>query len=198
MTRSSKRKNGIIKAKEIELNEAYRKCLYWFFAFPSKEMSLNDLASMLKISKRTAREVINRLSEEGFLRVEELGKMLRISCNFEHFYNKTLKISSNLERVYLSGIIQEIYKIIPNAKAIILFGSYRKGDDNEKSDIDIAVEILGNNELKVISLGVISEFGYRKDVPVNLYIFSRNKIDLNLFSNISNGIVLDGFLEVRP
>ena len=45
---------------------------------------------------------------------------------------------------------------------------------------------------------IIKEFGYRKDVPVNLHIFSRNKVDLNLFANISNGIILDGFLEVHP
>jgi len=33
---------------------------------------------------------------------------------------------------------------------------------------------------------------------VHLHIFSRNKVDLNLFANISNGIILDGFLEVHP
>ena len=40
--------------------------------------------------------------------------------------------------------------------------------------------------------------GYRKNVPVNVHVFSRNKIDLNLFANIANGIILEGFLEVRP
>ncbi len=187
-----------IKSNKIELNEAYRKCLSWFFAFPNKEMSLNDLSASIKISKTTAKSIVNRLVNEGFLKIQELGKLWRISCNFEHIYNKTLKITSNLERIYLSEILTETYKIIPNAKAIILFGSYRKGDDNENSDIDIAVEISGNEKLKIIQLGIISELGYRKNVPVNLYVFSRNKIDTNLFANISNGIVLDGFLEVRP
>ena len=47
-------------------------------------------------------------------------------------------------------------------------------------------------------LGIVEQLGYRKKVNVNLHVFSRNKIDLNLFVNIANGIVLDGFLEVRP
>jgi len=100
--------------------------------------------------------------------------------------------------IYESGILREIRKKISNPRAIILFGSYRKGDDNEKSDIDIAVEVLGNEDTQVIELGVIPEFGFRKNVVVNLYVFTRNKIDLNLFSNIANGIILEGFLEVKP
>ena len=55
-----------------------------------------------------------------------------------------------------------------------------------------------DEEVKIFELGILPEFGHRKNVLVNLYIFSRNKIDLNLFSNIANGIVLEGFLEVRP
>ena len=68
----------------------------------------------------------------------------------------------------------------------------------EESDLDIAVEITGNHDLQVIQLGVLQQLGYRSNVPVNLHVFSRNKIDLNLFANIANGIVLAGFLEVRP
>ena len=41
------------------------------------------------------------------------------------------------------------------------------------------------------------KFGYRTNVPVNIHLFSEKNINLNLFSNISNGIILDGFLEVK-
>jgi predicted nucleotidyltransferase len=187
----------LAKVEALELNEAYRKCIYWFFSYPSIEMGLNDLAASIGVSKTTARKVVLQLEHESFLIKKDLGKIWRISCNQNHFYNKSVKITYNLERIYLSNILGEVYKIIPGARAIVLFGSYRKGDDNENSDIDIAVEILGNEELQIHELGVISEFGYRKNVKVNLHIFTRNRIDINLFSNIGNGIVLDGFLEVR-
>jgi len=186
------------KTKLIELNEAYLKTLHWFFSFPNKEMGLNDLSEALSISKTTAKRVVLQLMEEGFLNREILGKVWRISCNNDHPYNFTRKICYNLTLVYESVILNAIHDIIKNSKAVILFGSYRKGDDNEKSDIDIAVEVVGDEDVKIVGLGVFPEFGHRKNVLVNLYIFSRNRVDLNLFSNITNGIVLEGFLEARP
>ena len=191
-------KNKLANVESSQLREAYRKVLHWFFSFPDRFIGLNDLSVELGIAKKTAKDVVLKLIDEGFLSKEEIGKAWRISCNHEHFYNQSLKITYNLEMVFLSGIIQEIYKIFPDARSIILFGSYRKGDDNDKSDIDIAVVVLNNEGMKIVELGAIGKFGYRVDVPVNLHVFSRNKVDLNLFANISNGIVLDGFLEVHP
>lgn len=181
-----------------ELKEAYPKVLLWFFAYPTREIGLNDLSETLKISKTTAHKIVGQLVKEGFLKKEVLGKIWRISCNQDHVYNYSKKIAYHLMLIYESGLIKKVKKIIQNPRAIILFGSYRKGDDTEKSDIDLAVEVLGNEDLKIENIGVIKKFGYRYTVPVNLYIFSRNKIDLNLFANIANGIVLEGFLEVRP
>lgn len=194
---SSKKGRFLKKSDILELNESYRKCIQWFFAYPDKEIGLTDLAEMLGIAKTTARKIVLQLVDEEFLIKEELGKVWRISCNRTHSHNHSVKIAFNLELIYLSGILPEIYKIVPNAKAIILFGSYRKGDDTENSDIDIAVEVIGNEDLQIIQLGILPQIGYRKNVAVNLHIFSRNKVDLNLFSNIINGIILDGFLEVR-
>ena len=188
-----------LKKKELfELNEAYNKVIFWFFSFPNKEMSLNDLSAELKISKTTANQVVKDLVEGGFLKVEILGRIWRISCNKNHIYNYSKKISYNLMMIYESGVLDEVHKIIKNPRAIILFGSYRKGDDNQDSDIDLAAEIINDEEPRIIELPSIQQFGYRKNVKVNLYIFSRNKIDLNLFSNIANGIILEGFLEVIP
>lgn len=195
-------KNNIIK-KESGINiineaGAKLKVLYWFFAFPNRETSLSDLAKETRISKTTANKVVRQLTNEGFLKKEVLGKIWRISCNQDHEYNSTLKIPYNLSQIYESGIIRDVYKKTSNPKTIILFGSYRKGDDTEKSDIDIAVEVLSKEGIKIETLGIIDKLGYRKNISVNLHIFSRNKTDINLFSNIANGIVLEGFLEARP
>lgn len=182
----------------VNLQEAHQKTLFLFFAFPDKVTGLSDLAAELQISKTTANHVVTTLKKEGFLQVEELGRVWRISCNKTHVYNYSGKIAYNLMLVYESSIVDEIRKEIQNPLAIVLFGSYRKGDDNERSDIDIAVEVLDNKDLRIIEFGVFPSFGYRKDVKVNLHLFSRKKIDANLFANISNGIVLYGFLEARP
>ena len=179
-------------------NETYLKVQTWFFSYPNSEISLSDLSKRVRISKTTANKVVLHLEKEGFLKKAVLGKMWWISCNQNHFYNYSRKIAYNLEMIYKSKVLELIHSAVKSPRAIILFGSYRKGDDNERSDVDIAVEILGDEELRIIKLGTMPHFGYRYDVPVNIHIFSRNKIDLNLFANIANGIVLEGFLEVRP
>ena len=115
------------------------------------------------------------------------GKTWVIFCNKQHYFNFTEKIAFNLEMVfaaYNAGLRKQIFEIFGNANAIVLFGSYRKGDDNEKSDVDIAVEVSDNLGLRIMKMGAIPQLGYRKEVPVNLHICSRNIIDINLFSKI--------------
>ncbi len=193
-----KKDHKIRSPPEQELTDAYNKTLNWFFSYPTREISLSDLAKQLQISKTTANRIVTQLTQEGFLIQKSLGKLWQISCNQKHTYNITKKIGHNLTRIYESGILEEIHKIIPSSRAIILFGSYRKGDDIDTSDIDIAVETLNNKDLIIHPLGILQQFSYRKNIPVNVHIFSRNKIDLNLFTNIANGILLEGLLEVRP
>ena len=192
----------ILKNLGLIEKEVYQKgLLYWFYSFPNKETSLNELSSNLHISKTNAKRIVEILVKEGFLKREIYGKTWRITCDKDHPYNFTRKIAFNLTMVYESyreGIMDDISKLVGNIRSVILFGSYRKGDDTEESDVDIAVEVLNNEEIRIVELGVIPKFGFRRNVKVNLHIFSRSNIDINLFSNIANGIVLDGFLEVRP
>ena len=108
------------------------------------------------------------------------------------------KISYNLELIYESRVLDAIQKNFQNPRSIILFGSYRKGDDMESSDLDIAVEMLDDEETKIFQIGTIPKLGYRENVKVNVLKFTRKKVDLNLFANLVNGIVLFGFLEARP
>ena len=186
------------KTDYLELNDAYRKVMNWFFSYPSKEVSLNDLTKLVNISKTTANTVINQLHDEGFLKITILGKLWRISCIQQHSFNTTRKIPYHLELIYSSGVIDAVLQNINNPRAIVLFGSYRKGDDTDGSDLDIAVETFDNEDVGIFELGTLPQLGYRKNVKVNLLKFSRNKLDINLFANIVNGIVLYGFLEARP
>lgn len=184
-----------------EFDEGYDKVLTWFFSFPNTEMTLSNLAKKVKISKTTANRVVTELKEEGFLLIKEIGKSWLISCNQHHLFNSTRKVIYNLSIIYdaYEKIIREsLYAYVSNPKSVILFGSYRKGDDTEKSDLDIAVEVIGDKQIEIIDLGEFEQFGLRKNVPINLHVFSRKNIDINLFSNIVNGIILDGFLEVKP
>ena len=180
-----------------ELERTINKSLAWFYAYPQTKIGLTDLAKNIKSSKTAAKQVIESLVKTQFLNREIIGKAWLLSANKKNPYFILKKIPYNLSLIYELRILESVYKKISSPRSIILFGSYRWGTDVEGSDIDIAVEVIGNIDLKVMRLGTIEHLGYRKNVPVNLHVFSRNKIDLNLFANIANGIVLDGFLEVR-
>ena len=181
-----------------EVSESYQKILSYFFSFPEHPIGLSNLSKHIGFSKTSTKLAVNNLIKQGFLKKEEVGNAWRLSFDSKNQFIITKKIPYNLQLIYESGIIGAVYDQIPNARAIILFGSYRWGTDNEKSDIDIAVEVLDNKNMRIKTLGLIEQLGFRKKVTVNLHIFSRNKIDLNLFTNIANGILLDGLLEVHP
>lgn len=181
-----------------KLQDPYWKIQQFFFDVPTEKLSLNDLSETLHISKSKAKVVVTGLLQEGFLNREIISKLWRISCNQAHPYNMTRKIPYHVGLVYESNLVQAIQKTVSGVRAIILFGSYRKGDDIERSDLDLAAEVIGDDSPKIIDLGIISKLGYRENVPVHVHVFSRNNISMNVFANIANGIILEGFLEVRP
>ena len=193
-----KQKKNFLKNVIVDqLERTFDKCLIWFYAYPRAKIGLTDLAKAINMSKTATKQIVEALMQIQFLNREIVGKAWLLSANQNHPYFVTKKIPYNLSTIYESEILDAVYKTIPAARAIILFGSYRWGTDVEDSDIDIAVEVVDNQDLAIHPLGIIEQLGYRKKVPVNLHVFSRNKIDLNLFANIANGILLDGFLEVR-
>ncbi len=191
-----KRSTTIKGVDPDKLGRAYDKIHAWFFSFPEKEFSLNDIADELEIAKTSANIIITQLVNDNFLTVTKIGKLWRIKANPQHLWFTTRKIPFNLRLVYESGVIPWVEREIQNAKTIILFGSYRKGDDIESSDLDIAVEVTDEQNLDIWK-AFIPKLGYRTNINVNIHIFSRKKIDINLFANIANGIILKGFLEVR-
>jgi len=79
-----------------------------------------------------------------------------------------------------------------NNPLIILFGSYSKGEDIEKSDIDLYIETTNNKKLRLNK--------FENTLNRKIHIFSFKSIDKvpnkDLSNNIINGIVLNGFLEV--
>jgi len=183
---------------EALADSAMDRILNWFFAYPEDGFTLNDLCKVTNTAKKTANMVVEKLVQAGFLEKQVYGKLWRLSARKKHPFFVTRKIPTNLRMVYESGILDALLQMYPQARSIILFGSYRKGDDIPASDIDVAVELPGKISQKIVELGTIRHFGYRHDVKVNVYIFSRSSIDNNVFANIANGIVLWGFLEVKP
>lgn len=189
-----------IVLKKVQLFEklnARSMILAILFRYPYQEFTLSELAKYGKTAKSTASDIVSGLEKDGLAKVVDLGIIWRIQANRESFSFIKEKILYNLGVIYKSGIVEYIAQVY-HPKAIILFGSFRKGEDAPGSDVDIAVEISEDSDLNVVRVDDFKYLESQIDRKINLYFFNRNKIDLNLFNNIANGMVLSGFLEVHP
>ncbi len=175
-----------------------REILFRILSKPEYEFGLSELAKSAGVSKSTVSRLLPSLQAYDIVSIDEKGKVFRIKANLGSFEFRWHKIVYNLEFLFESGLVQYLEKIFKTAKAIVLFGSYRKGEDISTSDVDIAVETVESIRLKFVRPQGLEKyekhFAGRK---VQIMLFNRKNIDINLFNNIANGIVLSGFLEVR-
>lgn len=177
---------------------ARNRVLEVMFTFPEKEFSLSDLAKKAGVAKGNAGQILQELQAAGIINIIKLSKIWRIKANVENWFFIRSKIVYNLNFVYQSGLVEFLSDYFNNPKAIVLFGSFRNGEDLSTSDIDIAIEANEAESHKIIVLKELSEFEKIINRKINIHIFNRKKISTELFNNIANGIRLSGFLEVKP
>ena len=163
-----------------------------FFISPTKKKYLADISRTIELAHTSVKKNLDKLIKLGLIieSIEKKGKRKfpLYQANKDNDLFKEYKMIYNLSSLFESGVIDFIEKsFMP--KSIVLFGSYQKGEDIEESDIDIFVECAEEK----ISLG---KFEKRLDRKIHLH-FKKNfaAYPKELKNNISNGIVVRGFLE---
>ena len=189
----------IVHKKYLKLYEetAKNKVIEVLFKYPEKEFSLSDLAKEAEVAKANIGNILEELKKTGFINIEKLSKIWRIKANQKNLLYIRSKIVYNLNFIYRSGLVDFLMDYFKNPKAIVLFGSFRKGDDLSNSDVDVAIESDEVEEYKIVGLKELSEFEKSIGRKIQIHLFNRENIDINVFNNIANGIVLLGFLEVK-
>ena len=192
-------KKPFVHKKYLKLYEetAKNKIVEILFKYPEKEFSLSDLAKEAGVAKANIGNILNEFQEAGLITIEKLSKIWRIKSNQTNWLFIRSKIVYNLGFVYKSGLVEFLIEHFKNPRAILLFGSFRKGEDLTNSDIDIAIESEEVKEYKITRLKELSEFEKIIGRKIQIHIFNRESIDDNLFNNVANGILLWGFLEVK-
>ena len=189
----------IVPKKYLELYEqtAKNRVAEVLFRWPEKEFSLSDLAKEAGVAKANIGKILNELCGAGFTNIEKLSKIWRIRANMQGGLFVRSKIIYNLNIIYRSGLVEFLIDYFKNPKAVVLFGSFRKGEDLSSSDIDIAVESDEVDAFQTVSLRELAELESMVRRKIQIHVFNRKSIELSVFNNIANGIVLWGFLEVR-
>ncbi|MEK6952062.1 MAG: nucleotidyltransferase domain-containing protein [Nanoarchaeota archaeon] len=189
----------IVHKKDLKLYKetARNKIAEILFKYPEKEFSLSDLTREAGVAKANIGDILGEFQQAGIINIEKLSKIWRIKANQTNLLYIRSKIIYNLNFVYNSGLVEFLVDYFKNPKALILFGSFRRGEDISNSDVDIAVESEETKEYETIGLRELSEFEKIIKRRIQIHLFNRESIDINVFNNIANGIVLWGFLEVK-
>lgn len=167
------------------------------FRFPEKEFSLTEIARQAHVAKSNIGKILRELKEEEFIEITDLRITWRIRASQQNQAFIKNKIVYNLSTLYQSGLVEFLEKYFNFPKSIILFGSFRKGEDISTSDIDIAVEKEDEKYRLLEDLKEIEEFERFIGKKIQIHLFSRKRTNPNVFGNIANGIILSGFLEAR-
>lgn len=162
-----------------------------FFKNPSKTFHLRKLALDSGLSTTSVSSACNKLILQKIIKIvkNDITKEFKADLEREEYFSaKTL---FNIFSIRSSGLIDELKKNL-NPTSIVLFGSYAKGEDSEKSDIDLLIISLRNKDLDVSKYEKILSRQIQLVILENL-----KKSDENFINSVINGIVLYGYLEVK-
>lgn len=171
----------------IEKNNT-QKALGLFFRHPTRTFHLREMSRELGISMPAVLSAVGKLKKEGLLLVEKTTALTVVKASTENPLFSRLKRAHNLEAIYVSGLVDFLQKKCRTPAAIICFGSYSRGDDIEKSDIDIAV--ISGAETDA-DLGKFEKLLGRE---ISMHFVNLKKISAEFRLNLCNGIVLEGAL----
>lgn len=160
------------------------KVLEVFFEEPTRIHFIREISRKISLAQTSVRNHIRDLKKQKLIIDKNAKPFNGLVANREYQYFIDLKQAYNLYS--LIELKNELIEIL-GPKAIILFGSYQKGEDIEKSDIDLVIVSKVKKDLRLKK--------YEKKLKRRIHLtFVRDveKIDKNLKENIKNGWAIYG------
>ena len=159
-----------------------------FFENPVRKFHLRELSRFTRLSMPTIISATNTLHKEKMILKHKSKAVTTVEANRENIQFIRLKRAFNLEKTYVSTIVDYLTSAYNHPKAIIVFGSYSRGEDTEQSDVDIAVVTSKKAKL---SLAPYEKIMKRK---ISIHEIELDKVSAEFKNNLTNGIVLAGTL----
>ncbi|MFH1310802.1 MAG: nucleotidyltransferase domain-containing protein [Nanoarchaeota archaeon] len=155
-----------------------------FFQEPTKIHFIKEISREIKLAHTSVRNIIKYLEKNHIIVKKKSKPFDGYTADRENedfiFYKKAYNIYS------LKDITREIVNSV-YPSAIVLFGSYSRGEDVESSDIDIFVLSKAKKEINV------SPFEKSLKRKINIMTLDRiEKLDELIRKKINNGTVLHG------
>lgn len=162
--------------------------VFEFFSRRPSEIHVRGLAEQTDMPYSSVRKALKSLEQKDLLQSDKKSKMTFYSPTGEKF--REVKKLVNLENLHGSGLLEFLEKEM-RPEAVVLFGSFLEGRDDENSDIDLAVI---NGREKDLNL---RDFEEKLTREIQITQIKNPKDEKNEFRNtLANGLVLQGYLEV--
>ncbi len=163
------------------------KILKELFDKPTYRFHIRELARLTRLNPNTILNIAKILEKQGIVKREAKKHFVEVYLNIESKEVIWKKRLFNLSQLYSSGIADFLIREY-SPKSISIIGSYSRGEDLEKSDIDIAVR---TNKKEIIDLEKFERILNRK---IHLLILPE-KVSNEFFNNLINGILLYGYIR---
>ncbi len=182
----------MINIYKLKLTILQQEILRLLFIKVGSTLTQRAIARYLEVTQPAVLKALPELQKEDLIKLEQDKDSKRWAIELNRYNHKAmqLKRADNLKQIYESGLADFLEQEFAGG-TIVLFGSYSRGEDTIKSDIDIAV--IGRKE-KPVNLEKFQKM-LERVIKINFYE-STAKIHKNLKENISNGIVLAGGIEL--
>ncbi len=167
-----------------------------FFEKPTSRFQLRELARLTRLSTTAVKARLKQLLEEKIIKIEREKHYTFYKSNWNAPEYKWAKKFYNIKQILDSGLLEHLDEKLNYPEVVVLFGSAAKGEDAEKSDVDIFALVTVKRE------PMIETYVKKISRPIRILIMNKaefklaKKKNLELINNILNGIILKGYLEV--
>ena len=163
----------------------------YFFLNPTAKLRVRQIEREVKVPLPSAIRYAKELEKEQILKSTLVAGVKLYSADRTSKIFLLEKKLFNISNLHTTGFVNFLIAQYNNP-TIVVFGSYAKGEDIEKSDIDMYIET--SSKLKN-NLGSFEE-KLKRTIQLFNYKNIRKIKNKDLANNIVNGFTLNGFVEV--
>lgn len=173
--------------KRKDIKQSMRR---YFFQYPTSKLRVREIERTLKLPLPSVIRYCKELEKDDILTIVNIGNVTFYTASKSEAYLLEKRLY-NIKQLYTSGLISYL-KIELSNPAIVLFGSYAKGEDTENSDIDLYLETPSKKQANIEKFKRI----LRREIQIFHYKNLKEITNRHLANNIVNGITLNNYIEV--
>ena len=163
----------------------------YFFLNPTMKLRVRQIERELKAPLPSVIRYTKELEKEGILKSTKITNITAYSADRTSKTYLLEKKLFNIHQLQVSGLL-DFLKQEGGNPVVIVFGSYARGEDIEKSDIDLYIELPTKRKMNLEKFEKILQRKLQVFVYKNIHELENKE----LANTILNGISINGFIEV--